>query len=113
MNDPSRKKSAPRTAEATPEAERRRLGTVVHDERGNASVRWDDAPADYKRPVLELLGDPKLSVKSEESFDPYARRPTRPGGNGKRTDLRKLSEWIKLTRELQERKSGGDPPDED
>ncbi|HTD12648.1 MAG TPA: hypothetical protein VK676_11310 [Steroidobacteraceae bacterium] len=96
-----------------PTAERRRMGTVVHDERGNASVSWQDAPSDYERPVLEVLGDPKLSVKSEDACDPYARPPSRPGGNGKRTDLRKLSEWIKLTRELQERKSGGDAPDED
>ena len=57
---------------AQPEAERRRIGRVVHDERGNASVSWRDAPEDHKRPVLELL-DSKLAVKSEETFNPYAR----------------------------------------
>jgi hypothetical protein len=113
VNDPSRRKTAPRTAQATPEAERRRMGTVVHDERGNASVRWRDAPADYERPVLEVLGNPKLTLKPDDSYDPYARRPTLPGGNGKRTDLRRLSEWIKLTRELEERKSRADASDED
>lgn len=64
--------------------------------------------------MLEVLGDSALSLKNEESFDPYARRdvrrtrPTRPtlpsGGNSARTDLRKLSEWIKMMRELEERK---------
>jgi hypothetical protein len=96
-----------------PEAERRRMGTVVHDERGNASVRWRDAPEDHERPVLEVLGNPKLTLKPDDSYDPYARRPTRPDGNGKRTDLRKLSEWIKLRRELEERKSSAQGSDED
>jgi hypothetical protein len=84
------------------------MGDVVHDHRGNASIRWRDAPPDYERPVLEVLGNPKLSVKAEDSYDPYARRATRGRGNGARTDLRKLSEWIKLTRELDERKSRGE-----
>lgn len=96
-----------------PEAERRRVGMVVHDERGNASVRWRDAPADHERPVLEILGNPKLTVKADDSYDPYARRPTRSDGNGKRTDLRRLSEWIKLTRELEGRKSRTQGSDED
>lgn len=113
VNDPGRKKSIPPTADPVPEAERRRIGTVVHDERGNASVRWRDAPSDWQRPVLEVLGDPKLTVKAEESYDPYARRPARGSGPATRTDLRKLSEWIKMMRELQERKRNGDAPDED
>jgi hypothetical protein len=89
-----------------PDAERRRIGTVVHDDRGNASVRWEDAPADYQRPVLAVDSAP--APKSEEGFNPYA-----PGATGStaastgsttRTDLRKLSEWIKMMRELEERK---------
>lgn len=103
MNIFSKRKTAP--ADATQGNERRRVGTVVHDDRGNASVTWRDAPSDYERPVLEVLGNPGLSVKSEESFDPYARRETRPrAGNTTRTDLRRLSEWIKQMRELEERK---------
>jgi len=50
-------------------------------------------------------------LKTEElSYDPYARnRPFRTGV-GRRTDLRKLSEWIKKMRELEGRqRSGGDP----
>jgi hypothetical protein len=103
-----------------PEAERRRIGTVVHDDRGNASVDWRDAPADFERPVLEVLGDPGLTIKSEETYDPYAlKRKERtgvgadgPATGGTRTDLRKLSEWIKMMRELEERKrQGGDGGD--
>jgi len=116
VNDPGRKKAVPPTADPVPEAERRRIGTVVHDERGNASVRWRDAPPDSQRPVLEVLDDPKLSVKAEESHDPYARRAARGSGTGTgtttRTDLRKLSEWIKMMRELEERKLKGDAPEE-
>jgi hypothetical protein len=105
-----------RPAQEGPEAqgsERRRVSTIVHDERGNASVRWHDAPTDERRPVLEILGDPKLSVKNEETHDPYAHHPGRgEGGQSRgtgrtRTDLRKLSEWIKMMRELEERKKNG------
>jgi hypothetical protein len=102
--------------DASPDAERRRVGTVVHDDRGNASVRWEDAPADYQRPVLELSGDSAAAPKSEEGFNPYApgatgstTTSTRSTGTTTRTDLRKLSEWIKMMRELEERKrNGGD-----
>ena len=106
------------------ETERRRIGLVAHDERGNAFVNWRDAPADHERPVLEILGEPALAVRTEEpSFDPYARtrapRTTlRPAGGNARTDLRRLrfqvglvfqSEHIKLMRALEERKrNGGD-----
>ena len=101
-------KKRPADREDVPEAERRRIGTVVHDDRGNASVRWRDAPADLERPVLEVLGDPGLSIKPEETHDPYAHHEARKStGNTTRTDLRKLSEWIKLMRELEERKRNG------
>ncbi len=96
-----------------PEAERRRVGLIAHDERGNAFVNWRDAPADEARPVLEILGEPKLTLKApEEIFDPYARsRPAReaarPEGGATRTDLRRLSEHIKLMRALEERRRRG------
>jgi len=111
----SKRKLVP--AEQPSPSERRRIGTVVHDDRGNASVTWRDAPVDMERPVLEILGDPGLTIKHEDSFDPYARAgrqptpaPARKGGAAPRTDLRKLSEWIKMMRELEERKKtdGGD-----
>ena len=50
-----------------------------------------------------------MSVKNEETYDPYARpRAREAGGSTSRTDLRKLGEWIKMMRELEARKSGGD-----
>ena len=116
-------KTGPIPPESVPDTERRRIGEVVHDDRGNASVRWLDAPSDYQRPVLELARDSATARKPEESFNPYARGATRntasstPGtatskrstAASARTDLRKLSEWIKMMRELEERKrNGGD-----
>ena len=95
-------------------AERRRLGRIIHDDRGSASVEWQDAPGDYERPVFRIEGtgvkDP-LAVKNEETFNPYDRKPgvspTSPTKRGKR-DLRKLSEWVKMMREMEERKKRGE-----
>ena len=102
-------KTGPIPPESVPEAERRRIGKVVHDDRGNASVKWTDAPSDYQRPVLELAGDGTPARKPEEVFNPYAHGATRSTAASTRTDLRKLSEWIKMMRELEERKrNGGD-----
>jgi hypothetical protein len=89
--------------------ERRRIGRIVHDDRGNASVDWMDAPSNYKRQVLEIQDEPgALSIqKAQRTFDPYsnATLPEPKKTSGPRKDLRKLSEWIKLMRELEERKS--------
>ncbi|HEY6822831.1 MAG TPA: hypothetical protein VI195_00205 [Steroidobacteraceae bacterium] len=118
MSNNPRKISPEQAASA---AERRRIGTVVHDDRGNASVEWRAAPVDGERQVLEVLGEDGLTLKTEElSYDPYARqRPMRaggsrsaPAGGNRRTDLRKLSEWIKKMRELEERKRLDAEPDE-
>jgi hypothetical protein len=109
VDDATKKRPAQEPADAK-EPERRRVSTIVHDDRGNASVRWHDAPPDEQRQVLEILDEPKLSVKNEESYDPYSQRSTRDSrGTGRttRTDLRKLSEWIKMMRELEERKKQG------
>lgn len=108
MDEQSKKRTLQPTSPAPAEAERRRIGRVVHDERGQASVEWRDAPDDYQRPVLEILGNPELSLEVEDSGDPYARHsatlPKTNPGNTTRTDLRKLSEWIKMKRELEARK---------
>jgi hypothetical protein len=97
------------------EAQRRRIGTVVHDDRGNASVRWADAPVDYERTKLELLNEAGPTPRSEHGCDPYAQRGTGASlrgsdpattGTRQRTDLRRLSEHIKLMRELEARKRG-------
>jgi hypothetical protein len=90
------------------ETNRRRVGLIVHDERGMASVEWRDAPAGEERPVLEVLGSPQLTLQNDESYDPYSRHtaslPKPNPGNTTRTDLRRLSEWIKMKRELEARK---------
>jgi hypothetical protein len=99
--------------------ERRRLSRVRHDDRGNAYVEWIDAPAEMiERPKLEIQRDAAdLQLETESSaHNPYANGSggARKTGNTTRTDLRKLSEWIKMMRELEERKrhGGGDDPEE-
>jgi hypothetical protein len=98
---------------SVPEANRRRLGMVRHDDRGNAYVTWHDAPEDEKREVLEILGEPTLRVKSEpDSYDPYARHqphtPAAAGKPAKPKDLRKLGQWLKMMKELEERRRSGE-----
>ena len=99
--------------------ERRRLSRVRHDDRGNAYVEWVDAPADLiKRPKLEIQDESAgLQLETPQtSCDPYsnrsgAARTKNSSGNTSRTDLRKLSEWIKLMRELEEKKRDGGSED--
>ena len=94
--------------------ERRRIGRIVHDDRGNASLAWWDAPADYHRPVLEIESESSgLAIqKPPRTFDPYAcatpPEQKKTAAAGPRKDLRKLSEWIKLMRDLEERKRRGE-----
>jgi hypothetical protein len=100
-------------------SERRRMGRIVHDDRGAASLEWRNAPDDYDRPVLRVEGsgvqsDDRLAIRNDDTFNPYDRTPdSSPSGihstsrSGKR-DLRKLSEWLKLMRELEERKKKGE-----
>jgi hypothetical protein len=89
--------------------ERRRLSRVRHDDRGNAYVEWVDAPAELiERPKLEIQREPgELQLDGGRSaYDPYANGSgvARKSNSTTRTDLRKLSEWIKMMRELEERK---------
>ncbi len=113
-------KPAPDTQGTSESANRRRVGHVVHDDRGQASVEWHDAPEDYERPKLEIQegtapaqrptsrrDEPRgLAVAREgAAFNPYQRaipeRPAAPPPNAKR-DLRQLSKWIKMMREIEE-----------
>ncbi len=107
-------------------SDRRRLGRIVHDERGSASVEWLDAPADEERTKLEVektpssgrgprdpLGADTLSIASsaQPTFNPYEHTvdsDRKPTGNTSKTDLRRLSEWIKLMRALEEQKKKDD-----
>ncbi len=97
---------------ATSILERRRTGRIVHDERGNARVEWVDAPPEQERTSLSLE-QTQPAQRPEHGYNPYgtsARDPRKPPpaaeSDGKRPkkDLRKLSEWIKQMRELEERK---------
>ena len=96
----------------TTDAERRRIGRIVHDDRGNASVDWHDAPADYKRQVFEIEEESGgLSIqKAPRTFDPYSRGtlPEAKKAAAPKKDLKKLSEWIKMMRDLEERKRRGE-----
>jgi hypothetical protein len=97
-------------------SERRRLSKIVHDERGNARVEWVDAPQDVDvaesaRPTL-AIDEPEPSA--HHGYDPYGRAPRPQPGKlaapkrepTSKRDLRKLSEWIKQMRALEERKRG-------
>ena len=113
--DNSRKKPLADNNDAvTASGERRRIGRIVHDDRGNASVDWVNAPSDYKRPVLELEDESKrgLSIQTpSRTCNPYECTPLPRGKKNEgapRKDLKKLSEWIKLMRELEERKRRGE-----
>ena len=111
--DNSRKKSFASERHSAPEApERRRVGRIVHDDRGNASVDWHDAPANYRREVLEIESEQHgLQLQNKpRSFDPYASAtPPEPKKSaGPKKNLRALSEWIKQMRELEERKRKGE-----
>ena len=122
MNQPNKTEPVPPVPPEPPDSERRRIGKVVHDDRGNASVKWSDAPADYQRPVLEVVEDG--AGQPEEGFNPYGlgatgsatgphRTPasTRSTGNATRTDLRKLSDWIKTMRDIEKLKRNGGEQD--
>jgi hypothetical protein len=113
-------------------ANRRRVGRVVHDDRGQASVEWHDAPEDYERLKLEIEDGTRapapersrrdeqrpLTLSRDRSFNPYQRvgvdrRVTAPPQSAKR-DLRQLSKWIKMMKEIEERKAlDRDAPEDD
>jgi hypothetical protein len=64
-------------------------------------IGLDDAPTTRNSKVRG--GIEVLHIKQSDTFDPYERQPEDHKAGGKR-DLRKLSEHIKLMRELEERK---------
>jgi hypothetical protein len=129
MADTKHRSPRPAQPDAEPTAERRRLSRIVHDHKGTATVQWYDAPADYERQVFEIEGatapptPPKRGLSTgslaieggEDSHDPYMRIPEadRQRGSTTRTDLRKLSDWIKMMRSLEEAKKRRDEEDED
>jgi hypothetical protein len=104
------------SADAT---ERRRIGRIVRDDRDTASVEWVDAPSDYKRVHLSIEGTlPGAGAKrASKGYNPYettSPSTTRasPDKRPVKRDLRKLSEWIKQMRVIEERKKLGDADDD-
>ena len=111
--DKLRNSGAPEPLTST--SERRRIGRIVRDDRDTASVEWVDAPADYARVPLSIESTLPPGVKRAAGggYNPYETgAPGRGGGavdkRPAQRDLRKLSEWIKQMRELEERKKRGD-----
>jgi hypothetical protein len=112
----------PEPAETAAAAHQRRLAKIVHDDRGSASVEWHEAPDNYNRPVL-AVDDPLavtrnskvrggievLHINKDNTFNPYERQIGAPKAQngGTRSDLRKLSEYIKMMREREERNKNG------
>lgn len=112
-------------APATTERQQRRVSRIVHDDRGNASVEWvtlrtSDDELTNDRVPLAIVEDAATSRNWDPSrtgrgFNPYQRAGTSRKDESPttrtRTDLRKLSEWIKLTREMEARKQRGESED--
>jgi hypothetical protein len=101
---------------AADSADRRRFGKIVRDDRDTASVEWVDAPSDFERVPLSLEGTmPKAKKLAHGGWNPYeTNSPNKPKAAGAKDqrpvkrDLRKLSEWIKQMRELEQRKKRGE-----
>ncbi|MBV8740463.1 MAG: hypothetical protein JOZ12_01695 [Sinobacteraceae bacterium] len=125
---PGPAESGPAGGESTPDNERRFMRGVVHDHKGTAHLQWYDVQLDYERQLLELedkthsaetgkhkLDTGGLSVKEDDSFDPYTRKPEteRKRNRGTRTDLRRLSAWIKMMRELEQARKRDEDEDSD
>jgi hypothetical protein len=102
---------------ATSIMERRRIGRIVHDERGNARLEWVSAAPDSERVPLSLEETQSIA-KPERGYDPYRKPavPRRASPSSERPakrDLRKLSEWIKQVREIEARRQRGDEDEPD
>jgi hypothetical protein len=101
---------------AAESADRRRFGKIVRDDRDTASVEWVDAPSDFGRVPLSLEGTiPKGKKLAQGGWNPYETvSPNKPPAAGAKEqrpvkrDLRKLSEWIKQMRALEQRKKRGE-----
>lgn len=115
-NDPQNKAARWQTAgPASVEFPRRRLGRIVHDERGQASMEWErvtpgerDAP---KRVALSIVEDESPTARmqrlssSATGVNPYDRgietRAQRADRARRPSDMRKLDEWIRQKRAVE------------
>lgn len=112
-----------RDQDTTPEerpalVQRRKLGRIIRNERGGATMEWttyteQDSAERVVLQVLETPADGNWSVvKDQPAEEPAPRAARQPWGAPgphepeappprRPSDLRKLSEWIKLTRKLE------------
>lgn len=101
------------------------MSQIVHDERGNARVEWIDAgnTGAFERTTLSIEQSPgradtaRLAVERTRAngFNPYARAGAAYAPEARKPvkrDLRKLGEWIKMKRELEERRARGEDDSE-
>jgi hypothetical protein len=72
----------------------------------DAELEVDDL--DSTRNAKVRGGIEVLHIKAGDTFNPYERDPDDRKGGGAKRDLRKLSEHIKLMRELEERRKQDD-----
>lgn len=103
--------------------QRRKLGRIIHDERGTTTMEWALEDSNAERVVLQILEGPLQQAGN--SFEPsYARAPdaplamlpygqpdtleVEPVAPRRPKDLRKLGEWIKLTRKLEAARNSAD-----
>jgi len=123
----------PRTADGR--IQRRKLGRIIRDDRHTTTMEWALEDSDAERVVLQILEDPaphsingfQASHASQASqvsqvfqarapdaplamlpYDQPATVDAEPDAPRRPKDLRKLSEWIKLTRKLEAAQKGGD-----
>lgn len=126
----------PRTTDGR--IQRRKLGRIIRDERGTTTMEWALEDSDAERVVLQILEDPvphsingfqashapQVSQVSQVSQVFQARAPdaplamlpygqpeildAEPDAPRRPKDLRKLSEWIKLTRKLEAARNSAD-----
>jgi len=81
-------------------------------------VEWIEAPPNQPRTILEIEDTVRaqrrlksLSEKAgskaprQDAFNPYQRVPGQSAAAGPKRDLKKLSNWIKMMREVEERKA--------
>lgn len=99
--------------------QRRKLGRIIRNERGGATMEWttyteQDAAERVVLQILETPSDGDYSVvptqvapapERKSGAQPHGAPTTAPAGRDETaprrpSDLRKLSEWIKLTRKL-------------
>jgi hypothetical protein len=102
--------------------QRRKLGRIIHNDRHTTTMEWAPEDSNSERVVLQILEGPEAD--SINGFQPYGRSPgapaavlpygqpaalsPEPDAPRRPKDLRKLGEWIKLTRKLEAARKGSD-----